>query len=65
LNELVSDVTKTVTESSRQGCHFEGDQKFHPAGSRWHPYLPPFGFSKCAVCVCDVSRLTISIKKFI
>ena len=22
---------------------------------RWHPYIPPFGFSRCAVCTCKVS----------
>jgi len=49
--------------SSRRGCHFEGDQKFHPAGSRWHPYLPPFGFSKCAICVCDSVTLKVECTK--
>ena len=56
---LFTDVTSrmepSIDKSSRPGCEFEGDNKFHPAGSRWHPYLPPFGFSKCAICVCDVS----------
>ena len=54
----VTTATKTdvaVVQQEQRGCNFEGDGKFHPAGSRWHPYLPPFGFSKCAVCVCDVS----------
>ena len=23
--------------------------------SRWHPYIPPFGFTRCAVCTCIVS----------
>ncbi|XP_032781634.2 dorsal-ventral patterning protein Sog [Daphnia magna] len=60
---MCENVTKSVTESSRRGCHFEGDQKFHPAGSRWHPYLPPFGFSKCAVCVCDPLTLKVECTK--
>ena len=37
-----------------RGCHFGGDSFFHPAGSRWHPYIPPFGFSRCAICTCKV-----------
>ena len=37
-----------------RGCNFGGDSFFHPAGSRWHPYIPPFGFSRCAICTCKV-----------
>ena len=22
--------------------------------NRWHPYIPPFGFCRCAVCTCKV-----------
>ena len=39
-----------------RGCHFGGDSFFHPAGSRWHPYIPPFGFSRCAICTCKVKQ---------
>ena len=39
-----------------RGCSFGSDATFHPEGSRWHPYIPPFGFSRCAVCRCQVSR---------
>ena len=26
----------------------------HDLNDRWHPYIPPFGFSRCAVCTCKV-----------
>uniref|UniRef100_A0A4W3IHE2 Chordin n=1 Tax=Callorhinchus milii TaxID=7868 RepID=A0A4W3IHE2_CALMI len=35
-----------------KGCYFDGDRKWHPAGTTWHPYIPPFGYVKCAVCTC-------------
>ncbi|KAH9376980.1 hypothetical protein HPB48_021546 [Haemaphysalis longicornis] len=40
---------------SPHGCFLEGDKKFHLAGSKWHPYIPPFGFSRCAVCTCQLA----------
>jgi len=42
-----------------RGCNFGGDSLFHPAGSKWHPYIPPFGFSRCAICTCKESSLTV------
>lgn len=36
------------------GCYFEGDQKMHAPGTTWHPFVPPFGYIKCAVCTCKV-----------
>uniref|UniRef100_A0A8C7ICX6 Chordin n=1 Tax=Oncorhynchus kisutch TaxID=8019 RepID=A0A8C7ICX6_ONCKI len=33
-------------------CYFEGDQKMHAPGSTWHPFVPPFGYIKCALCTC-------------
>ncbi|XP_014664921.1 PREDICTED: chordin-like [Priapulus caudatus] len=39
------------------GCYFEGDKTWHAAGTSWHPYIPPFGFSPCALCTCRVCRL--------
>eukprot|EP00092_Neocalanus_flemingeri_P058871 GFUD01070264.1.p1 GENE.GFUD01070264.1~~GFUD01070264.1.p1 ORF type:complete len:935 (-),score=111.94 GFUD01070264.1:1839-4643(-) len=42
-----------------RGCNFGGDSLFHPAGSKWHPYIPPFGFSRCAVCTCKESSLAV------
>ena len=41
--------------SSARGCHFA--EKFYLAGSRWHPYIPPFGFTRCATCTCNVRHL--------
>ena len=38
-----------------QACWFEGDKQFHLAGSKWHPYIPPWGFSRCALCTCLVN----------
>ncbi|XP_036393329.1 chordin [Megalops cyprinoides] len=35
-----------------EGCYFEGDQKMHAPGTTWHPFVPPFGYIKCAVCTC-------------
>uniref|UniRef100_A0AAZ3SAV5 Chordin n=1 Tax=Oncorhynchus tshawytscha TaxID=74940 RepID=A0AAZ3SAV5_ONCTS len=37
---------------SLSGCYFEGDQKMHAPGSTWHPFVPPFGYIKCALCTC-------------
>lgn len=33
-------------------CFFEADNRWHPAGTEWYPYLHPFGYSACAVCSC-------------
>lgn len=46
-------------DPATRGCYFEGDKKFHPAGSKWHPYIPPWGFSRCALCTCKADTLTI------
>ncbi|XP_033885023.3 chordin-like [Acipenser ruthenus] len=35
-----------------EGCYFEGDRKIHPPGTTWHPFVPPFGYIKCAICTC-------------
>jgi len=48
---------------SLSGCYFEGDQKMHAPGTTWHPFVPPFGFIKCAVCTCKVQNKYIIIKK--
>ncbi|XP_043926340.1 chordin [Protopterus annectens] len=39
-------------EDQNDGCYFEGDRKWHAAGTVWHPFVPPFGYIKCAVCAC-------------
>ena len=38
-------------------CEYEGDGRKHPAGTTWHPYIPPWGFSKCTICTCKVTIL--------
>ncbi|CAN7986206.1 unnamed protein product, partial [Ixodes hexagonus] len=48
---------------SPHGCFLEGDKKFHLAGSKWHPYIPPFGFSRCAVCTCQPTSLTVECRR--
>lgn len=37
------------------GCFYEGDKRYYKIGTSWHPYVPPFGYSKCAICTCTVS----------
>lgn len=59
-HEMIINVT---VEEPVRGCYFEGDKKFHIAGSQWHPYLPPFGFSTCAVCTCQPDTLTVECQK--
>ncbi|CAB4057349.1 CHRD [Lepeophtheirus salmonis] len=51
-----------VTSDNSLGCVFSGDKKFHIAGTRWHPYIPPFGFSRCAVCTCDAGTLQVKCR---
>ena len=45
-------------------CEYEGDRRKHPAGTTWHPYIPPWGFSKCTICTCKV-RLFGNFETFI
>uniref|UniRef100_W5MQW8 Chordin n=1 Tax=Lepisosteus oculatus TaxID=7918 RepID=W5MQW8_LEPOC len=40
------------SEEHPEGCYFEGDQKMHAPGTTWHPFVPPFGYIKCAICTC-------------
>ncbi|KAG8193954.1 hypothetical protein JTE90_011504 [Oedothorax gibbosus] len=53
----------STSESALRGqrlCFFDqGDKKYHVAGSRWHPYVPPFGFSMCSLCTCEPKTLTV------
>lgn len=46
-----------------RSCTFGDDNILQPAGSRWHPYLPPFGFSQCTVCTCQERSLTVECVK--
>uniref|UniRef100_A0A7N6AIZ6 Chordin n=1 Tax=Anabas testudineus TaxID=64144 RepID=A0A7N6AIZ6_ANATE len=44
-------------------CYFEGDQKIHAPGTTWHPFVPPFGYIKCAVCTCKGSTGEVHCEK--
>ena len=47
--------TCAIQTNSTAGCvDLGGNSRIHPPGSRWHPYIPPFGFSRCAICSCQV-----------
>uniref|UniRef100_A0A672Z738 Chordin n=1 Tax=Sphaeramia orbicularis TaxID=375764 RepID=A0A672Z738_9TELE len=46
-----------------EGCYFEGDQKMHAPGTTWHPFVPPFGYIKCAVCTCRGSTGEVHCEK--
>uniref|UniRef100_A0A672Z8R9 Chordin n=1 Tax=Sphaeramia orbicularis TaxID=375764 RepID=A0A672Z8R9_9TELE len=48
---------------SLSGCYFEGDQKMHAPGTTWHPFVPPFGYIKCAVCTCRGSTGEVHCEK--
>ncbi|XP_052241457.1 chordin-like isoform X2 [Dreissena polymorpha] len=41
-------------------CYYEGDKRWHPVGIFWHPYVPPFGYSKCAICSCMEGTLEVN-----
>lgn len=49
--------------NQKHGCFFEGDQRFHLAGSSWHPFLPPFGYETCALCTCSAATLAITCRR--
>uniref|UniRef100_A0A665V0Y2 Chordin n=1 Tax=Echeneis naucrates TaxID=173247 RepID=A0A665V0Y2_ECHNA len=46
-----------------EGCYFEGDQRMHAPGTTWHPFVPPFGYIKCAVCTCKGSTGEVHCEK--
>ncbi|CAL8359796.1 unnamed protein product [Merluccius merluccius] len=50
-------------EEHTEGCYFEGDQKMHAPGTTWHPFVPPFGYIKCAVCTCKGSAGEVHCEK--
>ncbi|XP_029111576.1 chordin isoform X4 [Scleropages formosus] len=56
------DVREAVEEHP-EGCYFEGDQKLHAPGTTWHPFVPPFGYIKCAVCTCKGSTGEVHCEK--
>ncbi|CAN9511148.1 unnamed protein product [Ophioblennius macclurei] len=50
-------------EEHPEGCYFEGDQKMHAPGTTWHPFVPPFGYIKCAICTCKGSTGEVHCEK--
>ncbi|XP_061638682.1 chordin isoform X2 [Phyllopteryx taeniolatus] len=50
-------------EENPEGCYFEGDQQMHAPGTTWHPFVPPFGYIKCAVCTCKGSTGEVHCEK--
>ncbi|KAI1285379.1 Chordin [Halotydeus destructor] len=57
------DLIPVQNGTQSRGCFFEGDKKFHVAGTKWHPYLPPFGFDRCSMCTCSIETLSIECKR--
>ncbi|XP_054164393.1 dorsal-ventral patterning protein Sog-like isoform X2 [Oppia nitens] len=57
------DTVSNNQSTTTKGCYLDGDKKFHLAGSKWHPYLPPFGFDKCSLCTCLAESLTIQCER--
>ncbi|KAF7655213.1 hypothetical protein LDENG_00059290 [Lucifuga dentata] len=57
-----TNVTERVEEHP-EGCYFEGDQKMHAPGTMWHPFVPPFGYIKCAICTCKGSTGEVHCEK--
>nr|XP_055053605.1 chordin isoform X1 [Misgurnus anguillicaudatus] len=56
-------VVEKVDQPNQEGCYFEGDQKMHAPGTTWHPFVPPFGYIKCAVCTCKGSTGEVHCEK--
>lgn len=49
------------TKATQEGCRL-ADQ-FHPAGSSWHPYLPPNGFDTCTTVTCNATTLQVDYRR--
>lgn len=50
---VCKDDAHLLNNNTANSCYFEGDKKYHLVGSKWHPYLPPFGFDRCSTCMCS------------
>lgn len=57
LNASMSNEIPTLTDKP-SGCKFHN--KIRKPGSSWHPYIPPFGYSKCVRCTCEIQSLTVN-----
>lgn len=50
---MLPDINAHFQNNSQNGsCYYDGDKRWHQAGTKWHPYVPPFGYVTCAVCSC-------------
>ena len=67
----ITDKTSTIPllnkhnqNNTRQNgsCYYDGDKRWHQAGTKWHPYVPPFGYVTCAICSCMVRYFCIFVK---
>ncbi|XP_069120814.1 chordin-like [Argopecten irradians] len=38
---------------ANSSCYYPGDKRWHPAGTQWYPYVPPFGYVTCSICSCE------------
>ncbi|XP_048838240.1 chordin [Brienomyrus brachyistius] len=61
--EIVPPEVPERADEHPEGCYFEGDQKMHAPGTTWHPFVPPFGYIKCAVCTCKGSTGEVHCEK--
>ncbi|XP_041419135.1 chordin-like [Xenopus laevis] len=57
------EVKKTERTRTSEGCFFDGDRSWKAAGTRWHPFVPPFGLIKCAICTCRGSTGEVHCEK--
>ncbi|XP_076850552.1 chordin [Brachyhypopomus gauderio] len=57
------EISSEKLEEHPEGCYFEGDQKMHAPGTKWHPFVPPFGYIKCAMCTCKGSTGEVQCEK--
>ncbi|XP_012818431.1 chordin isoform X2 [Xenopus tropicalis] len=60
----IREVKKTErARTANEGCFFDGDRSWKAAGTRWHPFVPPFGLIKCAICTCKGSTGEVHCEK--
>lgn len=49
---------ETLTQDNGT-CYYPGDKRHYRAGTVWHPYIPPTGYSTCVTCTCDKNTLEV------
>ncbi|XP_048773651.1 chordin-like [Ostrea edulis] len=50
---------ETLTQDN-ETCYYPGDKRHYRAGTVWHPYIPPNGYSTCVTCTCD--KISLEVK---